>query len=61
MSILDRNHIKGFTLRVISITVDLVANERYEEEMANAKCLILDGVKDHVVPHISKKEMEKEM
>jgi len=29
--------------------------------MARAKCIILDGVKDHVVPHIAKKEMTVEM
>jgi hypothetical protein len=29
--------------------------------MARAKCIILDGVKDHVVPHIAKKETANEM
>ena len=29
--------------------------------MANAKCMILDGVKDHVVPHIAKKNTANEM
>jgi len=61
LSILDRHHIKGFALRVMVIPVDLIANERYEEAMAKAKCIILDGVKDHVVPHIAKKETAKEM
>ena len=61
LSILDRHRIEGFTLRVMAIPVDLVANERYEEAMAKAKCIILDGVKDHVVPHIVEKETTKEM
>ena len=61
LSILDKHRIKGFALRVMAIPIDPVANERYEEAMAKAKCMILDGVKDHVVPHISEKEMTKEM
>ena len=61
LSILDRHHIKGFALRTMAIPVDPVANDRYEEAMAKAKCIILYGVKDHVVPHIVEKEMAKEM
>ena len=61
LSILDRHRIKGFALRVMVILVDPVANERYKEAMAKAKCIILDGVKDHVVPHIAEKETTKEM
>jgi len=61
LSILGIHRIKGFTLRVMAIPVDLVANERYKETMAKAKCIILDGVKDHVVPHIAEKETTKEM
>eukprot|EP00253_Pinus_taeda_P014291 PITA_14291 len=45
----------------MAIPVDPVANERYEEEITKAKCIILDGVKDHVVPHIAEKETIKEM
>ena len=59
--ILDKHHIKGFALRVMAIPVDLVANEKYDEAMAKAKCIILDGVKDHVVPQIADKETAKEM
>ena len=29
--------------------------------MARAKCIILDGVKDHIVPHIAEKNTTKEM
>jgi len=31
------------------ILVDPADNEKYKEEMAKVKCIILDGVKDHVV------------
>ena len=61
LSVLDRHRIKGFTLRVMAIPVDPVSNERYEEAMTKAKCIILNGVKDHVVPHIAEKETAKEM
>ena len=43
------------------IPVDPVDNERYEDAMAKAKCIILDGVKDHVIPHIAEKNTAREM
>lgn len=61
LSILDRHCIKGFTLRNVAILGDLADNERYEDAMAKEKFIILDGVKDHVVPHIVEKNMTKEM
>ena len=53
---LDRNRVKNFSLKVIAIPIDPNNNDKYEEAMARAKRIILDGVKDHVVPHIAKKE-----
>ena len=61
LSLLYRNCVKHFTLKVIAIPVNPNDNNKYKEVMARAKCIIIDGVKDHVVPHISKKEMTKEM
>ena len=61
LSVLDRHCIKGFALRTMAIPVDPADNERYEDAMAKAKCIILDGVKDHVIPHIVEKNMAKEM
>lgn len=48
-------------MKTMAISVDPVANEKYEEAMTREKCIILDGVKDHVVQHIVEKEMAKEM
>eukprot|EP00253_Pinus_taeda_P002280 PITA_02280 len=45
----------------MAIPVDPTENKKFEEVMAKVKCIILDGVKDHVVQHIAKKEMTKEM
>ena len=61
MSILDRHRIKAFALRTMAIPVDPTDNEKYEEAMAKAKSIILNGVKDHVVQHIAEKETTKEM
>ena len=49
LSVLDRHRIKVFALRTVAIPVDPADNEKYEDAMAKAKCIILDGVKDHVV------------
>ena len=49
LPILDRYRIKAFALRTVAIPVDPVDNEKYEDAMAKAKCIILDGLKDHVV------------
>ena len=61
LSVVDRHRIEGFALRIVAIPVDLTDNEKYEDVMAKAKCIILDGVKDHVVQHIAEKNTTKEM
>lgn len=61
LSVLDRHRIKGFALRTMAIPIDPANNERYEDAMAKAKCIILDGVKDHVILHIVEKNTAKEM
>ena len=58
---LDRNCVKNFTLKVIVVPVDPNDKDKYEEAMVRAKCIILDRVKDHVVPHIAEKETTFEM
>ena len=55
LSVLAKNHAKNFALKVIAFPVDPNDNDKYKEAMARAKCIILDGVKDHVVPHITEK------
>jgi len=61
LAILDKHHIKDYALRTLAIPIDLDANEKYEEAQAKAKCMILDGVKDHVIPHIVEKSTTREM
>jgi len=55
LSVLNRYRIKDFPLKTIAIPVDPAENEKYEEAMVRAKCIILDGVKDHVVPAYCRK------
>lgn len=59
--VLDKNRIKDYALKVVVVSVNVDPLKKYEEAQAKAKCMILDGVKDHVVPHIAKKETAREM
>ena len=61
LAILDKHRIKDYALKTVAILVDPNANEKYEEAMAKAKCMILDRVKDHVIPHIAEKNTAREM
>lgn len=56
MTVLDKNCIKDYALRMVAIPVDVDPFKKYKEAQGKAKCMILDGVKDHVVPHIAKKD-----
>ena len=58
LSILDKNRLKHFALNMIAIPVDPAENEKYQEAMVRAKSIILDGVKDHVVPNIAEKDTQ---
>ena len=61
LSVLDRDRVKNFALKVIAIPVNPNDNDKCKEAMVRAKCIILDRVKDHVVPHIAEKETTVEM
>jgi len=61
LAVLDRHRIKGFASRIVAIPVDPTDNEKYEDVMVRAKCIILDGVKVHVIPHIAENNTAKEM
>ena len=61
LAILDKHCIKDYALKTVAVPLDPNANEKYEETEAKAKCMILDGVKDHVIPHIAEKNTIREM
>lgn len=57
---LDKNRIKDYALKTV-VPIDVDPLKKYEEAQAKAKCMILDGVKDHVIPHIAEKDTTREM
>lgn len=42
-------------------TNDPIALDSHEVKEAKAQTIILDGVKDHLIPHLSRKDTTKEM
>ena len=46
---------------MIVVLVDVDPLKKYEEAQDKEKCMILDGVKDHVIPHIAVKDTTREM
>ena len=61
LAILDKHRIKDYALKIVAIPIGPAANEKYELAEAQAKCMILDGVKDHAIPHITEKNTAREM
>ena len=58
---LDKNRIKDYALKTIVVLVDVDPLKKYDKAQAKAKCVILDGVKDHMIPHIVEKDTAREM
>ena len=61
LAVLDKNRIKDYALKTVAVLVDVNPLKKYEEAQVKSKCMILDRVKDHVVPHIVEKEIAREM
>ena len=61
LAILDKHRVKDYALKTVVVPVDPDTNDKYEEAMAKPKCMILDGVKDHIIPHIVDKNIANEM
>ena len=55
LSVLDEYDIKDHVMSVLAVTVDPNPLKKFKENQAQTKRLIMDGVKDHVVPHIADK------
>ena len=58
---MEENGIKDYVTSVIVVPIDATQLATYKKEDAKARRIILDGVKDHIVPHISELEMMKKM
>ena len=61
LTVLDEYGIKDHAERVLVVPTDADPLKKYRENQARAKRLIMDGVKDHVVPHIFGKNTANEM
>jgi len=59
--LLDDHDLKMYVDSVVVVLSDGDPLKKYKAEMAKAKQLILDGVRDHVVCHITGKGIAKEM
>jgi len=59
--LLDKHALKTYVDSVVVEPTDADPLKKYKAEMANAKRMILDGVKDHMVCHVASKGTAKEM
>jgi hypothetical protein len=61
-AILKDNKIYNYvSFVVVAPTTDPIALDLHEVKEAKAQRIILDGVKDHLIPHLAKKNIDKEM
>jgi hypothetical protein len=60
--VLKENKIYNYVNSVVAAPVaDHVALDLHEVKEAKAQRIILDGVKDHLIPHLTEKKTTKEM
>jgi hypothetical protein len=59
--VLKENKICNYVNSVVMVpATDLVALDLHEVKEAKAQRIIIDGVKDHLIPHLAKKKTTKE-
>ena len=61
LSVLDEYGLKEHSEKVLAVPTDADPLKKYEENQARTKRLIIDGVKDHVIPHIARKTSANDM
>ena len=61
LTILEEYGIRYHAENVLAVPTDADALKKFNENQAQVKHLIMDGVKDHVVPHIVEKKMTNEV
>ena len=59
--LLDEHDLKSLIDSAVAEPLDATHLRAFKKNMARAKRLILDGVKDHIVPHIEAKDTAREM
>jgi hypothetical protein len=61
-TVLKENKIWNYVSSVVVVpATDLVALDLHKVKKAKAQRIILDGVKDHLIPHLAEKKTTKEM
>ena len=58
---MEENGIKDYVISVVVVTIDATHIATYKKDDAKAGRIILDGVKDHIVPHILELDTTKKM
>ena len=60
--VLEKNNIWNYVSSVVVVPIaDPVALDLHEVKEAKAQRIILDGVKDHLIPHLVEKKTTQEM
>ena len=59
--LLEENGIKDYVTSVVAVHTDATQLATYKKDDAKARRIILDGVKDHIVPHIVELDTAKKM
>ena len=59
--VLDEYVISDYVKNVLDMSTNADPLKKYNESQVRAKRLIMDGVKDHVVPHIVRKNTTNEI
>ena len=59
--LLDEHDLKALIESALVEPLDVAHLRQFKKNMARAKRLILDGVKDHIVPHIAAKNIARTM
>ena len=58
---LEENGINDYVTSIVLVPTDATQLAAYKEDDAKARRIILDGVEDHIVPHISELDTAKKM
>ena len=61
LTVFEEYNIKDHIENVLVVPTDVDALKKFNENQAQAKRLIMDGVKDHGVPHIAEKKTTNEV
>ena len=61
MIVLEAHNFRDHAEKTLATPTDLDLLRKHKEAVAHAKRLIMDGIKDHIVPHLAEKKTTNEM